>query len=127
MKVVALIPLMPLAACGPSVPVAEDFIPDYRRIETTRLSAEIVQVEVEMTNALTAENVKDYGDCAAAGYALSIDGGYARHLRTKVDEDSGVWTADAVYTISRDRPSGLEVIDAAEQVENCATRGIPTV
>lgn len=126
MKSAWLISLLPLTACD-TVPTAERFIPDYRGVETQLLADDLVQFNVVMTNALTAGDVEDYAECAAAGYTLIRGWGFARHLRTNVTEEAGVWTADAVYTISPALPQGLRTIDAEVVAAACAEKGIPTV
>ncbi|MEL6451082.1 MAG: hypothetical protein AAFQ19_07460 [Pseudomonadota bacterium] len=118
--------MMPLAACE-TVPTAEQFIPDYRGVETQLLAEDLVQFNVSMTNALSAQDVTNYAECAAAGYTLIRGWGFARHLRTNVDEEAGVWTADAVYTISPALPRGIRTIDAEVVAAACAEKGIPTV
>ncbi|MBY5932239.1 hypothetical protein KUV51_04440 [Tateyamaria omphalii] len=126
MKLVWTIAALPLAACDP-VPTAEQFIPDYRGVETQLLAEDLVQFDVEMTNAITTRDVEDYAECAAAGYTLIRGWGFARHLRTNVYEEAGVWKADAVYTISPALPRGIRTIDAEVVAAACAERGIPTV
>ena len=123
----ALAPLMLLAACEPQVPVAEDFIPDYKGVETQLLDGDLVQFNVAMTKALSAQDVSDYAECAAAQYTLIRGYGFARHVRTTVSEEGGIWRADAVYTISPSLPKGLKTIDAEVTAFQCAERGIPTV
>tara|TARA_R100001132_G_scaffold25238_1_gene25236 strand:+ start:387 stop:761 length:375 start_codon:yes stop_codon:yes gene_type:complete len=122
-----LAPLMLLAACEPQVPVAEDFIPDYRGVETQLLDGDLVQFNVAMTKALSNQDVSDYAECAAAQYTLIRGYGFARHVRTNVTEEGGIWRADAVYTISPSLPKGLKTIDAEVTAFQCAERGIPTV
>ncbi len=122
-----LAPLMLLAACDPQVPVAEDFIPDYKGVETQLLDGDLVQFNVAMTKALSAQDVSDYAECAAAQYTLIRGYGFARHVRTNVTEEGGIWRADAVYTISPSLPKGLKTIDAEVTAFQCAERGIPTV
>ena len=122
-----LAPLMLLAACEPQVPVAEDFIPDYKGVETQLLDGDLVQFNVAMTKALSAQDVSDYAECAAAQYTLIRGYGFARHVRTNVSEEGGIWRADAVYTISPSLPKGLKTIDAEVTAFQCAERGIPTV
>ncbi len=122
-----LAPLMLLAACEPQVPVAEDFIPDYKGVETTLLDGDLVQFNVAMTKALSNQDVSDYAECAAAQYTLIRGYGFARHVRTNVTEEGGIWRADAVYTISPSLPKGLKTIDAEVTAFQCAERGIPTV
>ena len=122
-----LAPLMLLAACEPQVPVAEDFIPDYKWVETQLLDGDLVQFNVAMTKALSNQDVSDYAECAAAQYTLIRGYGFARHVRTNVTEEGGIWRADAVYTISPSLPKGLKTIDAEVTAFQCAERGIPTV
>jgi hypothetical protein len=71
--------------------------------------------------------VADYAACAAAQYALIRGFGFARHVRTNVDNQGGTWRGDAVYTISAALPEGLRTIDAEVTVRDCGARGIPTV
>jgi hypothetical protein len=71
--------------------------------------------------------VESYAECAAAQYALIRGYGFARHVRTNVNERGGIWRGDAVYTISPALPRGLRTIDAEVVVERCRERGIPTV
>lgn len=120
-------PLM-LAACE-AQPAAEvpQFSPDYRGVETSLLDGDLVQFDVTMTGARDGTDLDAYAECAAAQYAVIRGYGFARHLRTNVDEKGGVWTADAVYTISPSLPRGLRTIDAEVVVANCSENGIPTV
>ena len=123
----AFISPLALAACAPPVPMAEDFIPEYLGIETTVLDVELVQFKVAMTKAQSDKDVRNYAECAAVRYALDRGFGFARHLRTKIDEEGGVWSADAVYTISPTLPDGLATIDAEVTAAACQESGIPMV
>lgn len=123
-----------LAACGGLLgcvagePVAQgDFSPIYQGIETRLLDADLVNIRVAMTGARDNEDVATYARCAAAQYALIRGYGFARHLRTNVAIEAGVWHGDAVYTISPALPRGLRTIDAEVTVQNCAFEAIPTV
>ena len=122
----ALLPLA-LAACDPAVPVAEDFIPDYQGVETVLLDGDLVQFNVAMTKALGPGDVADYAECAAARYTLIRGYGFARHVRTNVAEEGGIFRGDAVYVISPSLPRGLKTIDAEVVTAQCEERGIPTV
>lgn len=99
----------------------------YEGIETRLLDNDLVAFHVKMRGARDGQDVADYAECAAAQYTLIRGFGFARHLRTKTAEVSGVWQADAIYTISPAIPAGLRTIDAEVTVENCANNGIPTV
>ena len=96
-------------------------------IETRLLEDDLVEFQVAMRGARTGEDVTAYADCAAAQYALIRGFGFARHVRTNVAEEGGVWKGDAVYTVSPGLPRGLSTIDAEVTVANCAETGIPTV
>lgn len=119
-----------LSGCAP-VPaadqVAEVFAPEYLGIETALLDGDLVNFRVSMRGARGREDVADYAACAAAQYALIRGYGFARHLRTNVDNQGGTWRGDAVYTISAALPEGFKTIDAEVVVRDCAAQGIPTV
>lgn len=116
-----------LAGCSEPNVTAERLIPEYRAIQTNLLADDLVQFEVEMTNALSVRDVEDYAQCAAAGYTLIRGWGFARHVRTQVSEAANVWQADAVYTISPGLPRGVKTIDAEVVAAACKDKGIPTV
>nr|WP_246162391.1 hypothetical protein [Roseovarius faecimaris] len=103
------------------------FAPDYRGIETRLLDGDLVNFRVEMTGARNRGDVARYAECAAAQYTLIRGYGFARHLRTTVSEQGGIWRGDAVYTISPDLPDGLKKIDAEVVAADCAENGIPMV
>lgn len=111
----------------PPSPTAEDFIPDYKGVETVLLEGDLVQFNVAMTKARRPDNVAAYAECAAAQYALIRGYGFARHVRTNVAIEGGIWRADAVYTILPSLPKGLRTIDAEVVTLNCREQGIPTV
>ena len=125
-----------LSACAAQAPqrpdlvamVADpDFKPTYLGIETTLLDGDLVQFNVAMKGARNKQDVSNYGECAAAQYALIRGFGFARHLRTNIAESGGTWRGDAVYTISAALPNGLRTIDAEVTVRNCGSLGIPTI
>ena len=65
-KRILALAILSLSACEPAVPVASDFIPEYRGVKTRLLDGDLVQFEVTMTKAQSTENVGDYAECAAA-------------------------------------------------------------
>lgn len=127
MKWAVFITPLALTACEAPVPTAEQLIPDYRGVQTQLLDGDLVRFQVVMTNALEPKNVSAYAECAAAEYTLIRGYGFARHVRTNVSEDNGLWSGDAVYTISASLPDGLRTIDAEVVAANCREKGIPTV
>lgn len=123
-RLAACFPLA-LAACGDPVPTAEQLIPDYRGVQTELLDGDLVRFQVAMTNALSPDDVADYAECAAAGYTLVRGFGFARHVRTNVDQANGVWQGDAVYLVSDSLPDGLAKVDAEVVAANCREKRIP--
>ena len=131
------IALAALTACTDEVEVSRavasaqaattPYTPEYLDIGTRLLDGDLVAFDVKMKGARGNQDVADYAQCAASQYALIRGFGFARHLRTNVDEKGGVWVADAVYTISPSLPAGLKTIDAEVTVQNCMEKGIPTV
>ena len=124
---VIILPLL-LAACSQSGNAqVSRFSPDYLGVETSLLDGDLVRFKVSMTGARDNRDVDAYAECAAAQYTLIRGYGFARHLRTNVNEKAGVWAADAVYTISPALPQGLRTLDAEVVVAACAENAIPTV
>lgn len=123
-----LLCLMFLAGCAAAeLPSQASFAPLYQGVETRLLDGELVSFTVAMQGGRGQQDIEKYAQCAAAQYALIRGYGFARHVRTVVDERGGVWTADAVYTISPSLPRGSRTIDAEVTVADCAASGIPTV
>lgn len=117
-----------LAACGGgAAPNDAYFAPTYLGLETQKLDENLVNFRVSMRGARSKADVADYAKCAAAQYALIRGFGFARHLRTNVLEEGGLWGGDAVYTISAALPRGTQTIDAEVTVQECVELGIPTV
>ena len=117
-----------LAGCA-AAPAANEppARPEYLGIETALLDDDLVQFRLAVRGADGPEEVERYAACAAAQYALIRGYGFARRVRTLVDERAGVWRGDAVYTVSPRLPRGTEALDAETTVADCALNGIPTV
>lgn len=116
-----------LSGCDAAQPSVTRFAPEYQGVQTTLLDGDLVKFDVAMRGARGASDVEDYAECAAAQYALIRGYGFARHLRTNVYEEAGLWRGDAVYTISPALPRGLQTLDAEVVAAACAEQGIPTV
>ncbi len=130
MAALALTACAPAPGPGSGPEVSSDevaFEPSYMGIETRLLEGDLVNFRVLMGGARGNEDVADYAECAAAQYTLIRGYGFARHVRTNVYEEGGLWRGDAVYTISPALPRGLSTIDAEVTVSNCTETGIPTV
>lgn len=133
--------VLALAGCGMAAPGPLDEDPGavpalsagapagavYRGVQTRLLHDDLVNFRVAMTGARGPGDVIDYARCAAAQYALIRGYGFARHVRTNVANEGGIWQADAVYTISPALPRGSRTIDAEVSVADCIEQGIPTV
>jgi hypothetical protein len=103
------------------------FKPDYRGVQTHLLDNDLVSFQVTMAGARSREDVDRYAECAAAQYTLIRGFGFARHLRTNVVEEAGIWRGDAIYTISPALPDGVKKLDAEVVAADCAENGIPMV
>lgn len=102
-------------------------LPTYLGIETRLMDGDLVNFLVAMRGTRDRAAVATYAECAAAQYALIRGYGFARHVRTNVTEEGGVWRGDAVYTISSALPPGIKPLDAEVVTQNCREQGIPTV
>lgn len=122
-----------LAGCvvaAPQPPVSASGAPAearYRGIRTNLLEGDLVNFVVAMEGARDGSDVIAYAQCAAAQYALIRGYAFARHVRTTVQVQGGLWRADAVYTVSPGLPRGSRTIDAEITVADCIEQGIPTV
>ena len=117
-----------VAGCDPVEPVAQGpFDPMYLGIKTRLLDGDLVNFLVSMRGARSDGDVAAYAQCAAVQYALIRGYGFARHVRTNINEKNGVWSGDAVYTISAALPRGLKTIDAEVGVTDCIENAIPRV
>ena len=124
--------LLAAAGCQGAAPpdtgfAVDVFRPDYLGVETRLLEGDLVAFDVAMGGARGPEDVTDYAECAAAQYALIRGFGWARHVRTRLSDEAGVSRADAVYSVTPDRPAGLRTIDAAARVDECRRAGVATV
>ena len=118
-----------LAGCapGPETPEPEEFTPEYLGVKTKLLESDLVNLVVSMKGARDGQDVADYARCAAAQYTLIRGYGFARQVRTTASEEGGLWTGDAVYTISAELPQGLQTLDAEVELDRCKEQGIPAV
>ncbi len=124
MKRAGLIAAVALAGCEST---AQPGAMRYAGVDTRLLDGDLVNFDVRVENPESREQVARYAECAAAQYALIRGYGFARHVRTQIEQDGRLWTGDAVYTISPALPDGLRTIDAEVVVAECARNGIPTV
>ncbi|MFN3644638.1 MAG: hypothetical protein ACK4TB_17145 [Gemmobacter sp.] len=125
MRMVALAALAMLGACNGSEGASRALA--YEGIETRLMDGDLVNFRVAVRGARDRAQVADYAACAAAQYALIRGYGFARHVRTAVDQTGSLWRGDAVYVISPTLPRGVATIDAEVTVRDCGARGIPTV
>ena len=124
----AALGIVALTGCAaPDAVTQGAFAPVYDGVETRLLDGDLVNFQVSMQGARSQADIEKYAECAAAQYTLIRGYGFARHVRTVVDERAGIWSADAVYTISPALPRGSRTIDAEVTVADCAATGIPTV
>jgi len=112
--------LTALSACAASPRV-------YEATDPVGMGGDLVGFLAAVKRARTGAEAEDYATCVAAAYALEKQAGFARKVRVYLKEEGGVWSADAVYSVSPALPKGMRTIDAEVTVADCAERGIPTV
>ncbi len=98
----------------------------YLGVTAEEIDPALIRFTAVMKGARDVTDAASYARCGAAGYAQSKGFGFVRQVRTKVDNQGGVWRADAVYTLSTALPRGIRTIDAEVTVADCAEQGIPT-
>ena len=114
-----------LTGCG--TVVAEDIRPDYGPVTASFLADDLLQVTAEMGRAGSVAALYAYADCAAAEAMALKNLNFARHVRTLTEEEGGKRRADAIYTVSAERPQGDAVLEADAVKTACAAQGIPGV
>ncbi|WP_153010493.1 hypothetical protein [Falsirhodobacter sp. alg1] len=102
-------------------------MPSYLGVQTIRIDDELAAFRVGIDHPRASADIDAYTDCVAAQYALIRGYGYARLIRTNIDERGRAWVADAVYALSMNAPDGVRVIEAASTVAACKAQSIPTV
>ncbi len=98
----------------------------YGRTEVLVIDADVVGIYAEMRGAADRAEAAGFARCIAAGYTLSKGYAFARHIRTNVTEEGGVWRTDALYSVTPGLPEGVTRIDAEVVAADCARRGMPT-
>ncbi|GIT87095.1 hypothetical protein [Roseobacter sp. OBYS 0001] len=95
--------------------------------ETRRCESAVCGARASGTLTHGTANLQKHMRVAAAGHSMPQARDFARHLRTKVHEEGGVWSADAVYTKSPTLPDRLAKNDADVVQADCEQSGIPMV
>ena len=116
------------AASGVQAGAADEVRAEGRFLggSAAELDAGLMQLNVAMRGGREARALAErYARCVAIGYGLRHGFAFARHVRTKLDFRSGIWRADAVYTMSRNVPAGMNLIDIQIEQQDCTNRGIP--
>ncbi|MFN6952058.1 MAG: hypothetical protein ACK4NE_05650, partial [Albidovulum sp.] len=84
----------------------------YQAGDVMELGGDLVGFRVAVKGAEAASDAEEYATCVASAYALERQAGFVRKVRVYVKEEGGVWSADAVYSISPALPKGIRTIDA---------------
>ncbi len=113
-----------LAACSPATRGPANAV-EYLGYDVEVLGDGLVQFNLAVRGSPGPLLLKDYARCSAARYAAAGGFGFARHVRTLVGKRSGIWRADAIYTITAALPRGIDTIDAEVVARDCDERGVP--
>lgn len=103
-----------LPACSPADQPVEP-----GRSEVLFLDDDLMQVTLDAPGEADPLELRELTDCAAATALLEREADFARHVRTNITEEAGISRADAVYTVSSERPAGDFVIVAVDRAANC--------
>lgn len=114
-----------ISACAPVSRPVEGLV--HGGYQSLAIDDGLVNFLFSIEGAESDKDLRAYGDCIAAQYALNRGRNFVRHVRTSVKNMGGNWTGDAVYSISPTLPQGRFTLDAEIVVQNCAREGIPTV
>ncbi len=136
MRGMAAVALLGLTACAGTLPMevppvaegqASAPVPRYLGVQTTRLDDELVMLRARIARPRAVSDIDAYTDCAAAQYAQIRGHGYARRIRSSIDDRGTAWVADAVYLTANEKPLGKSVIDARTTLADCKAQSIPVV
>lgn len=93
--------------------------------QTRMLAPGLAQITLIADTATDPEALRAAARCEAVRFGARQGYGFARHLRTTLDEMGGQRRVDAVYTVSSTPPDGLSIIDIATEIAACDENGIP--
>ena len=121
--------LLTACAAEEAAPTRDDvpFTPTYLGAEAEALDSDLVRIGVQMRGPRDVADVRDYADCALSGYADARGFEFARHIKTDVTEESGLFAADAFYTMAPSIPEGVKTIETGVVLSKCNENGIPLV
>ena len=103
----------------------EDFIGVRVEALPGKGGSDLVEVTANLRKGVDADIAFSYATCALAGWAKSQGAPYGRHIRTLQDTRNGKLLIGAAFTISKDKPLGLRVMETNETLRECKARGIP--
>lgn len=119
------------ARSGPALPAnTTTYAPEaYLSSRVTPLdgtrSGDFVEVVAKLRAGVDDSTAFAYATCALADWASKSQIGYARHIRTLQQRQGGTLTMGSIFTISRQKPSGLSVMETKSTLRDCKARGIP--
>lgn len=89
------------------------------------MQSNLVSVKANLRRGVDADTAFAYATCALAGWAETNGSSYARHILTDQKQRNGEVEVDTVFTISKNRPMGLKVMNTDQTLQECKERGIP--
>lgn len=115
--------MLGLAAC--SEPSANAAGPRYSAVDALGIGTDVVNLLVSTSGTDSDAAVRDFATCAVAGFATRRGYDFARPVRIITSNEAGIWSADAVYSLSKGLPEGPQPIDAEITAADCRARGVP--
>lgn len=117
-------PALPVVRPG-TVVSDEDFIAARVDSLNADLGNDLVEVTANLRRGVDAEIGFAYATCALAGWADRNGVAYGRHIRTLSATRDGKLLIGSAFTLSKERPLGLRVMETKETLRECEARGIP--
>lgn len=121
------------ARTGPALPAMREgveidpaqFIAAKVEVLGTGDRSDLVEVTANLQQGVDADIAFSYATCALAGWAKANGAPYGRHIRTLSAERNGKLLIGSAFTLSKDKPMGLRVMETEDTLRECRTRGIP--
>ncbi|MFC0202422.1 hypothetical protein [Paracoccus rhizosphaerae] len=121
------------ARTGPALPaMREGVVVDPKQFIAAKVEVlgsgdrnDLVEVTANLRQGVDADIAFSYATCALAGWAKANGAPYGRHIRTLQAERNGKLLIGSAFTLSKDKPMGLRVMETENTLRECRSRGIP--
>ncbi len=88
-------------------------------------ASDLVSVMVGLSEGVDESTAFAYATCTLAAWSETTKTPYARHIRTITRKENGRKTVESIFTMSKNTPMGLRVMEREETLRMCRAHGIP--